>query len=145
MSDYMNYLEESTNTVKSKKRLSIIILLSVYLGIWAFSILFFWFFVGGSDAFDYYFMFLWILLPVTTLVISFLIGISDYRGHWKWLSAAVFGVMYMLAEYATFKTANMLEFGKIKLPNFEMLIAGVIISAIGLGIGTALGRRKSKY
>ena len=33
MSDYLNYLEESTNTVRSKNKLSMIILLATYLGI----------------------------------------------------------------------------------------------------------------
>ena len=44
MSDYLNYLEESTNTVRSKNKLSMIILLATYLGIWAVSLITFWFF-----------------------------------------------------------------------------------------------------
>ena len=50
MSNYLNYLEESTNTVKSKNRLSMLILISTYLGIWAISLISFWFFSSASDA-----------------------------------------------------------------------------------------------
>lgn len=74
MSDYLDYLEESTNTVKSRNKLSMLILVLTYLVIWALSIIIFWFFTSGSDAMGYSLMFLWIILPVTTFVISLLIG-----------------------------------------------------------------------
>ena len=90
MSNYLNYLEESTNTVKSKNRLSMLILVSTYLGIWAISLISFWFFSSASDAMGYSIMFLWVLLPVTTFIISLLIGMNDYWGKWKWFSAIAF-------------------------------------------------------
>ena len=46
MSDYLDYLEESTNTVRSRREQSLLILLCVYLGIWAVSVLFFWLLTG---------------------------------------------------------------------------------------------------
>ncbi len=52
MSDYLNYLEESTNTVRSKNKLSMIILLATYLGIWAVSLITFWFFISGLTQWD---------------------------------------------------------------------------------------------
>lgn len=39
MSNYMNYLEESNNTVTSQRKLSLTILLATYLGIWAFALI----------------------------------------------------------------------------------------------------------
>ena len=144
MSNYLNYLEESTNTVKSKNRLSMLILVSTYLGIWAISLISFWFFSSASDAMGYSIMFLWVLLPVTTFIISLLIGMNDYWGKWKWFSAIAFGIMYMLAEYATFSAANMIAFNKINLPHWGMIFAGVIISLVGLGIGSLINLFKSK-
>ncbi len=144
MSGYIDYLEESTNTVKSKIRLSKVILIATYLGIWAFSLITFWFFIDGSDAMGYSLVFLWLILPVSTFVVSLLIGKNNYWGRWKWASAAAFGFMYMLAEYATFQAANMLAFDKINMPSFEMIIAGAAISAAGLGIGAAVRHIKSK-
>lgn len=147
MSNYIDYLEESTNTVKSKTKLSKIILIATYLSIWAFALIIFWFFISGSDAMGYSLMFLWIVLPVTTFVISLLIGKNDFWGKQKWFAIIAFGVMYMLAEYATFSTANMVanSFSKINMPHFGMVLAGAIISAIGLGIGSLIGHIKSKH
>lgn len=144
MSNYLNYLEESTNIVKSKNKLSKLILIITYLAIWAVAIIAFWFFTSGSDAMGYSLMYLWILLPVTTFVISLLIGKNNYWGKWKWMSAIAFGIMYMLAEYATFSAANMVSFNKINMPEFEMIWSGAIISVIGLAIGTGINRLKSK-
>lgn len=58
MSDYLNYLEESTNTVRSKNKLSMIILLATYLGIWAVSLITFWFFISGTDSMGYSIMYM---------------------------------------------------------------------------------------
>ena len=115
MSDHLNNLEEKENTVKSRNKLSAIILIAVYLGIWTLSLLSFWMFDSGSDALGYSIMYLWILLPVTTFVVSLIIGINNYWGHKKWFIAIGFGVMYMLAEYGTFSAANMISFGKLSL------------------------------
>ena len=144
MPDYIEYLEESTNTVRSRARLSKVILIAAYLLIWAFAIITFWLFTSGSDAMGFSLVFLWIILPVTTFVLSIVIGRNDYLGKWKWFSSLAFGVMYMLAEYATFRTANMVTFHKLNPPSWGMLLAGAVISVIGLGIGLAAGRRSRK-
>ena len=145
MSNYMDYLEESTNTVKSQKKLSLTILLATYLGIWAFALIVFWFFISGSDAMGYSLVFLWIILPVTTFVISLLIGKNNHLGKGKWITPIAFGVMHMLAEYATFSVRNMIEveFTKINVPHFELILIGAFFSVIGLGIGSLAYHMKS--
>lgn len=144
VSNYMDYLEESTNTVRSQKKLSMVILMAAYLGIWALSLIAFWFFGSGSDAMGYSIMFLWVLLPVTTFIVSLLIGKNRDWGRGRWLLSAFFGIMYMLAEYATFRTANMIAFEKFNLPEFTMIPAGAIISLIGIGIGFGASRLTSR-
>jgi hypothetical protein len=144
VSSYLDYLDESTNVVKSKRTLAKLILVIAYVVIWAFSLIVFWLFTSGSDAMAYSLMFLWVLLPVTTLIISLLIGKNNYWGKWKWSSAVVFGVMYTLAEYGTFNAANMYAFDKLNLPRFEMLLTGGTISLVGLGIGTLLRRARNQ-
>lgn len=135
---YMEYLEESTNTVKSKNRLSKIILLSAYLIIWAAAEIVFWFFTSGSDAMGYSIMFLWVLLPVTTFIVSLFIGKNNYWGKAKWAFALFFGIMFMLVPYSTFSAANMVAFHKFMWPNFAVLPVGAAISLAGLGAGTLL-------
>lgn len=144
MSDYLDYLEESTNTVRSRNKLSRLLLVLTYLVIWSISIIVFWFFTSGSDAMGYSLMFLWILLPVTTFVVSLLISKNNYWGKWKWVSPPVLGVMYMLAEYATFQSSNMIAFDKLNEPSWGMILAGAIISAIGLSIGEIANLCKRK-
>ncbi len=144
MSNYLEYLEESTNVVRSKNKFSKLILIITYLAIWALSLVVFWLFTSESDAMGYSIMFLWVLLPVTTFVLSLLIGKNNYWGKWKWLSAVAFGIMYMLAEYATFSAANMVSFSKLNVPDFTMIPIGAIVSLFGLGIGVVINRMKLK-
>lgn len=145
LSNYLDYLEKSTNVVKSRNKFAKLILITVYLAIWAIAVIVFWFFTSGSDTLGYSVMFFLVLLPVTTFVLSLLIGKNGYGGKWKWISAAAFGVMYMLAEYATFTAANMVSFSKINMPHFSMFVTGALISIIGIGIGVGIDRLKSYF
>ncbi len=144
MSNYLNYLEESTNQVKSRDRFSKLLLIITYLVIWTISLVTFWFFVDDMDPLTYSIMSFGVLLPVTTFVLSLLIGKNDYWGKWKWASAIVFGCFYMLAEYATFSVANMVSFHQINLPEVSALVIGSIISVIGLGAGTGIKYLKKR-
>ena len=144
MSNYKDHLEESTNVVKSRNKLSKLVLIVTYLAIWAISLIIFWFFTSGSDAIGYGIMFMWVLLPGTTFVISMLIGKNNYWGKYKWITAIAFGIMYMLAEYATFSAANMAAFGKVNMPQFMMIFIGAIISLAGLSTGVGISHYKSK-
>lgn len=81
MSKYFGYLEESTDTVKSRNQLSKLILISIYVGIWAVSLISFWWFPSGQDAMGYSIMFLWVLLPTATFISSLLIGKIITGGH----------------------------------------------------------------
>ena len=143
MKTYYDYLEESTNIVKSNTNRNKIITILSYLLIWAFAMIVFWFFTSGSDAMGYSLMFLWIVLPVTTFIVSVVIGKNDFWGKGKWAFTIFFGVMYMLAEYATFRTANMIAFEKFNLPEFMMIPVGAMISLMGMGIGFGVSRLTS--
>lgn len=144
MSNYLEYLQESTNVVKNKEKQSKLILIVTYLTIWALGLIVFWFFTSGSDAMGYSLMFLWILLPVTTFVISLLIGINNYWGRCKWVVVVVFGFMYMLAEYVTFSAANMIYIHKVRVPEISMILIGAIISLAGLSLGNLIRSLKAK-
>lgn len=145
MNSYMDYLDESTNIVKSRTKFSKTILIAAYLIIWAAAIIFFWVFTAkdSGDAMGYSLMFLWVILPVSTFVISLLIGRNNLWGNRKWFASAGFGIMYMLAEYATFSMANNVAFDKVNVPEFSMIITGAVISLIGMAIGNAIYRRKA--
>ncbi|MDU2210528.1 MAG: helix-turn-helix transcriptional regulator [Eubacterium sp.] len=144
MKTYYDYLEESTNVVKSNTNRNKIITILPYLLIWAVAMIVFWFFTSGSDAMGYSLMFLWIILPVTTFVVSIVIGKNDFREKGKWAFTLFFGVMYMLAEYGTFKMANNIAFDKLNAPDWGMIVVGAIISAIGMLIGSLFNKKRNK-
>ena len=85
MKDYLDYIEESTNTVKSKVRLSKLLLVLSYLVIWAFNIMASWRFSAGSITEAQAGGAQWIMLPAATIVLSLLIGkkmcIRDSYSH----------------------------------------------------------------
>ncbi|MCD8085172.1 MAG: hypothetical protein LUF28_02370 [Clostridiales bacterium] len=130
--------EKPTDSAKRDDRRGKARLIAAYLAIWVFALLVFWLFGGRADALGYSVVFLWVVLPVTTLVCSLLIGRRNYWGKGKWFTALLFGVMYMLTQYATFSTANMIAFQHFNRPDIEMMVGGTILSVIGLGIGSLL-------
>lgn len=144
MNSYVEYLDESTNVVKNRDRFSKLILILSYLVIWAVAVIAFWCFTGEGDAMGYSFMYLWIILPAATFVISLLISRNNFWGRYKWLGSIGFGLMYMLGEYATFSMANNAAFNRINVPDFSMMAAGAVISFIGMGIGHLLYLRNRR-
>ena len=82
MKNYLDYIEDSTNVVKSKVKLSKLILILSYLVIWAFNIMVSWFFSAESISEAQAGAFKWLVLPVATIVISlpfFIIQLSGSR------------------------------------------------------------------
>ena len=144
MSDYTTFLEESTNVVRSKNRLAKIILTAVYLGIWALGLFDYWVLMSPSDVMGFALMFFWLLLPVSTLTVSLVIGRNGYWGKRSWFLVPILGGMHALAECGTFCMSHWLAFGLFRLPEPGTFLAGALLSAAGLGIGKLLRRKKAK-
>lgn len=144
MSDYTTFLEESTNVVRSKNRLAKIILTAVYLGIWALGLFDYWVLMSPSDVMGFALMFFWLLLPVSTLTVSLIIGRNGYWGKGSWFLIPILGGMHALAECGTFCMSHWLAFGLFRLPEPGTFLAGALLSAAGLGIGKLLRRKKTK-
>ena len=131
----IEHLDESTNTVKSQRRFSKLILISVYMGVWALLMILFWCFTPADAGIGYSLLTFYLLLPVVTVVLSFLIGKDESWGRFRWGMIAFFAVMYLLMDYGTFSLANNLTFGKVNVPDFETLIPGAVCSAVGMAAG----------
>lgn len=142
MSKYLNYLDESTNTVKSNESKSKLLIVLTYLIAWSLGMIMFWFFLDPHQGLGFALMYIWLLMPITTLVLSIIIGKNNYWGAYKWGSAMIFGFMYMLTEYGTFSLGNMVAMNRINVPAFELFFVGTVISLFGLGIGTFFYKRK---
>ena len=139
---YRSFLEESTNTVKSNERKSILALVLTTLGIWALSLLAFILIHTGVDRYGYGAAITWTILPITFFVASFLIGSRNYWGKLKWLSAPVFSLMYSLTGFSTYVVTEHSAVQSVVWPDFAKLPSGLAISLAGLAAGTLLRRRE---
>lgn len=137
MKDYLDYIEESTNTVKSKVRLSKLLLVLSYLVIWAFNIMASWRFSAGSITEAQAGGAQWIMLPAATIVLSLLIGKNNYWGKYKWLAPIGFGLMFMLSVYASYGMRESLIFDRVDLQTLSVFFIGTIASMIGMALGHA--------
>ena len=138
MKDYLDYIEESTNTVKSKVRLSKLLLVLSYLVIWAFNIMASWRFSAGSITEAQAGGAQWIMLPAAMIVLSLLIGKNNYWGKYKWLAPIGFGLMFMLSVYASYGMRESLIFDRVDLQTLSVFFIGTIASMIGMALGHAL-------
>lgn len=148
--NYLNYLEESTNVVKSRRRLGKLVLVAAYLVIWAVSVAFFWLAVSGSDAGAYAVLVIWGAIPLTTFVISLLIGANGYWGRRKWWAVPILALMYTLIPFLTFTLANAASTGvsagdiAVNLDDLITLPIGAAVSAAGLAIGTGIEKLRER-
>lgn len=141
---YKEYLEESTNTVKSRDRQLKLILTLVTLGIWGLSVIAFWLVESGTDTVGYSLPVMYGILPVTFFTVSFIIGFRNYFGKCKWISALLFGLMYSLSGYAVSITTETTQYKIIRWPDFSKLPIGLLVSLVGLGIGLFIRNKKKE-
>ena len=138
MKDYLDYIEESTNAVKGKTRLSKLLLVLSYLVIWAFNIMASWRFSAGSITEAQAGGVQWLVLPAVTIILSLLIGKNNYWGKHKWLVPIGFGLMLMLSVYASYGMRESLIFNRVDLQTLSFFFIGTIASMIGMVLGPAL-------
>ena len=129
--------------MKIDRKHSKLLLAAAYLFIWLAAVLAFWL-GGGSDALGYSIIVFYLLLPLSTLLLSVLIGQDVSWGRAKWLMLLYFGVMSMLAPYVTFSLANMLAFDKLNFPILTDMLPGLLCALIGLWIGLGSRHFRSK-
>ena len=145
MKDFLDYIEESTNTVKSKTRLSKLLVVLSYLVIWAFNIMASWRFSAGSITEAQAGGAQWIMLPAATIVLSLLIGKNNYWGKYKWLAPIGFGLMFMISVYASYGMRESLIFNRVDLQTLSFFFIGTIPAVILMVLGHALfADQKSK-
>ena len=141
---YREYLEESTNTVKSNEKKSRLTLVLMTLGIWGVSLIAFRLVHTGIDDYGYSMVITWAVLPITFFVVSYIIGNRDYYGRLKWIAALVFSIMYSLSGFASSIMVDNTLYKTVRWPDFSKLPVGLFISLAGLGIGVLVRNRSSK-
>lgn len=131
------HLEKSTNTVQSRRRLTLRVLLAAYLVVWAGSVLAYW--LGRPvDAMGYSLVVFYLVLPVCTLVVSSFLGWDGGPAWRPWAALLFFGAMHLTARYATFSLAHMRVMDVRYLPDLEDALPGLVCGALGLAGGAFL-------
>ncbi len=149
----IEHLDEATNEVKSRKRLSKLIEVGSFLVIWAVSMIAFWAGAGkGSDALIYSILIFYIIMPVSTLTVSLFIGMDKGWNNLKWLMTLFFGLALMLTDMETFGIAwlsaheneGVTAAAFFSTFRFPLFVIGAAISAVGIGIGTVTRKFREK-
>lgn len=118
--------------------------LLIYLSVWCVTVAIFWLFINNPLVILFGVIVFRVLLPVTTFVVSILIGANDHWGKYKWITPIVLGIMYILCGYATFSVANTIASGNINVPEVKLAFPAAIISIVGLAIGVGIDYFKKR-
>lgn len=132
---YLEYLEESTNRVKSNDTLTKAILIGVALVVYAMAQYLFWTVTGSPATTTCTFVFKYLLLPLSALLISAFAGRADWWGRGKWTLVAVFSVLFLLVPAVTFASDGAYAYEAFLFPNITYLFVGAAASLIGLFAG----------
>lgn len=135
MTNYYNYLEESTNVVKSKHLVAKIIIIMSYLIIWAGTLWSYWFvFTEPTDIMGWEILFEFMVIPFVGHIISFVLGITNLFGKVKWISPVICGIMLMFLYICTVATLNSVD----PIICLHRFVYGVINSLTGLAPGALI-------
>ncbi|MBQ9983993.1 MAG: helix-turn-helix transcriptional regulator [Lachnospiraceae bacterium] len=138
---YQEFLEESTNTVKAKRNLGEIILISTYFIIWVVAMIAVWQTRGPMTA-GLDIIFKWILLPLFLLVSTVIVAKNDYWGKGNWFCIIAAAITFLTVPYTEFVEEMGTATFTFRFPNFTYMVVGVIVSICGIGIGN-LWRKKN--
>ena len=145
VSDYVRYLDENCDRVKSGRRLRFCILAAVYFLVWAAAPVTYWCFTGASDAMGFSLLFFYLLFPLVHIALSAVLGADNSLGRGKWLFPLAFGAAEMLAYYVTFDAAWMSATGVFTWPQFELFLFGALLSLAGFALGTLFAFLKRRF
>lgn len=145
---YQEYLEESTNTVKAKKNLSKIVLVSTYFLVWALTLiasLCSHMVLPGDYAQTIPFVIRYFLLPVFLFTVSMVIGRNDYFGKLKWLTIIIAAITFFtIPSNREFIISDGYFKVYFYLSAYTYVIGGIVIAAVGLAAGVLLRHLAAK-
>lgn len=140
---YQEFLEESTNTVKAKRNLGKVILLSTYFFVWVVAMLVFGFWQTTSSMTpELVIIFRRILFPFLLLVLTVTVAKNDYWGKGNWFCVIGAAITFLTVPYTEYvQEMDMVTFTFI-FPNFMYMVVGIIVSVCGIIVGN-FWRKKS--
>lgn len=142
---YLEYLEESTNTVKAKRNLEKVILFTACFLVWTAAEVIFWLVRGPMTAYCGV-AFRWILLPLLTIAATAIIARNDYWGRANWFSVLAAAVIFFTIPYTHFGAEGIAAGGGTLSsvfiwPNLGYMAVGAVLALCGIGIGSFMRSR----
>ena len=140
---YQEFLEESTNTVKAKNKLSKTILISTYFIVWIVTMLVMW---RGNITltWELNLIFKLILLPTCLSVFTIVIGKNDDWGKQKWFCIIPVAISFFTVPCTKFVESQGTATHIFQFPNFPYMLLGIAIASCGIFIGSLLNRKSRK-
>lgn len=132
---YLEYLEESTNRVKSSNRLTEAIMIAVFVFVYAITQYVFWTIANSPKITSYTIVFKYVLLPISVLLMTLFTGKGNWWGKGKWSLVAIFSVLFLLVPSVTYVSFDTYGIRTFIFPNMKYLFAGCATSLIGLLVG----------
>ncbi len=139
---YMDFLEESTSTVKSRDRLGKIVLIAAVLLVWSTAELALWLIARGPWVNACGVVFRWILLPAAAVCLSFAAGRNDYWGRGKWLLVPIFSLLFLLVPHSAYLDSGTAASYRFVWPNLRYVPFGALLSLAGVCFGKTMRGRK---
>lgn len=115
-------------------------LLFAYPVVWTFSVASFWLAGSSSDALGFTLLHLYLLHPLTIVVVSFAAAFRAASLRRLTVIPFALALGYMLCDFLTFRLANMISFSQWTSPEWIMLPVGIVLSLVGLALGRLAGR-----
>ena len=141
---YTAYLEESTNIVKSRDRLTKAVLIAAAVLVYAITQVVFWLAAKGPEAAACTVVFQYISLPAAVLLLCVTAGKNNWWGKGKWVLVAVFAVLFLLVPSVTFVSFETEALRTFLFPNFKYAFIGCGISLLGLLLGEKLRQKENR-
>ncbi len=141
---YMEYLEESTNTVRSRNSLTKAVMITGGLIIYALSQLVFWVFAKGPEVTVCKTVFQILLLPLSAFLLSAFAAKNGWWGKGKWALIAVSAVFFLLVPSVAFVSEGTMAARTFVWPNFLYMPVGAAVSLCGILAGLAIRRKIPK-
>lgn len=145
---YQEFLEESTNTVKSQKNLSKIIILSTYFIAWMVAVIFLWYVSWnhlGIDPTGVKLVLKGIVLPLFLFMGTVIAAKNDYWGSGKWFCVVGAAITFLAVPYTQFAYAEEgMSTLTFQFPNFRYMLVGIAVSFCGIVLGSLWRKRTMK-
>lgn len=126
---------------KSERVVKLIVVLA-YLFI-VFLAFFDFYNLDDGNEIGYTLLYFYFLLPIITFIISFYVGKDKNLNNFKWLMVILFGIVYMSPLFCLVLTGDS-TIKEVFTSYYDMIFNGVLISLIGMIIGTTVKIYKNK-